>query len=349
MKTSAALTSFLTLLSLQSAVGNAINVTLSGGQEVPPIASNVTGTATIELLKDGTIGYFVSLLNPSGVAVLGVDGAHLHCGASGTDGPLVAYLAQPVTGGLLTSPVEFSGFINATDIMDDSCGATIALLYASIRAGGAYINVHSTENPDGEVRGQIPEVTPEDDVIMVSLSGGQEVPPITSSVTGMIDIQLFSDGSIEYVANLTNPAQMTDDVWGGVKLLGADGAHIHCGAIGDNGPLVAYLAQPVVGGRNKSQVGFSGFIDVTSIMDDTCGATIDLIYESILAGRVYVNVHSTENPNGEVRGQIIFGATMPPMMDGATMAPMMDGATIAPMMDGYTMAPMVSPIFRRKL
>jgi hypothetical protein len=305
MKTSVALTSLLALLLMQSTVGNAINVTLSGGQEVPPITSNVTGTATIELLMDGTIGYSVSLLNPSGVALLGVDGAHLHCGASGTDGPVVAFLAQPVTGGLMTPSVELSGFINATGIVDNTCGATIALLYASIRAGKVYINVHSTENPDGEVRGQIPKVTTDEMSIDVPLSGGQEVPPVDSTVTGMITVQLFSDGSLEYFANLANPD--------GVKLFGVDGAHIHCGKIGTDGPLVAFLAQPVVGGLTEAQVGFSGFIDVTSIMDVTCGATIDLLWESIMAGDAYVNVHSTEHPDGEVRGQILMDAMMPTM------------------------------------
>jgi hypothetical protein len=54
-----------------------------------------------------------------------------------------------------------------------ACGSTIAMLYASIKAGGAYINVHSTENPAGEVRGQIVGK-----VISVSLSGEEEVPAI---------------------------------------------------------------------------------------------------------------------------------------------------------------------------
>jgi hypothetical protein len=39
----------------------------------------------------------------------GASGAHIHCGASGVNGDVVAFLAQPVDGGLLTSPVQFSG------------------------------------------------------------------------------------------------------------------------------------------------------------------------------------------------------------------------------------------------
>jgi hypothetical protein len=302
-------------------VGKVISVALSADEEVPAIISNVTGTATIDLLSDGTIEYFVNLLNPDGVELLGAAGAHIHCGPIGTNGPVVAFLAQPVDGGLLTSPVQFSGILDVTSIVNNTCGATIAMLYASVRAGGTYINVHSTENPSGEVRGQIPEPTPLGDVINVSLGGENQVPAITSTVTGMVTIQQFSDSSLEFSANLANPD--------GVALLGAAGAHIHCGAIDANGPVVAFLAQPVEGGRMEEEVDFSGVLDATSIVNNTCGATIDLLYTSIMEGLTYVNVHSTENPSGEVRGQ-----TLTPVMT-ATMAPSMapnSATTVAPSM-----------------
>jgi hypothetical protein len=305
MKTSAALTSLLTLLSIQSAVGagNAIDVPLGGGQQVPPITSTVTGQATIELLSDGTIEYFVSLLNPNGVELLGAAGAHIHCGESGANGPVVVPLAQQVDGGRLTSPLELSGTIDEAGIVENTCGATIALLYESIRAGRTYINVHSTENPTGEVRGQIPKVTAGDGAINVPLRGENQVPAVDSTVTGMITIQLFSDNSLEFFADLANP--------NGVALLGESGAHIHCGDIDATGPVVAFLAQPVDGGRTEAQVGFSGSVVATGIADDACGATLDLLYQSIIAGRTYVNVHSTENPSGEVRGQILLPALAP--------------------------------------
>jgi hypothetical protein len=313
MKTFTALTSLLALLSTQSALGSVINVVLSGGQEVPdPVITNVTGTATIELLSDGTIGYSVMLLNPAGIELLGMDGAHLHCAESGANGPVVAFLAEPVTGGRTEMKVDFSGFINATDIIDPTCGATIELLYGSMRAGRVYINVHasdqsddmnvhSSSNPDGEVRGQIPKVTPEDEAIVISLSGANEVPSIYSNVTGIFTIQHFSDCSLEFSANLTNPD--------GVELLGVAGAHIHCGPIDGDGPVVAFLAQPVTGGLTQMEVGFSGVIDVTGIVDPSCGATIDLLYDTIMAGGTYVNIHSSSNPDGEVRGQILMSAS----------------------------------------
>jgi hypothetical protein len=155
----------------------------------------------------------------------------------------------------------------------------------------------------------------------VALSGENQVPAMTSTVTGKATIDLLEDGTIEYKVNLANPD--------GVELLGAAGAHIHCGAIDANGPVVAFLAQPVEGGRMEEEVDFSGVLDATSIVNNTCGATIDLLYTSIMEGLTYVNVHSTENPTGEVRGQ-----TLTPVMT-ATMAPSMapnSATTVAPSM-----------------
>jgi hypothetical protein len=85
-----------------------------------------------------------------------------------------------------------------------------------------------------------------DDAINISLSG-EEVPAVTSTVTGTIMIQQFSDSSVEFSANLMNPD--------GVALLGAM-EPTFCGA---TRPVMWFLAQPVDGGRMETEVAFSGF------------------------------------------------------------------------------------------
>ncbi|MGK2924815.1 MAG: CHRD domain-containing protein [Lysobacterales bacterium] len=41
-----------------------------------------------------------------------------------------------------------------------------------------------------------------------------------------------------------------------------------------------------------------------SIINDTCGANIAELVDSMLDGNVYINVHSTNMPSGVIRGQI---------------------------------------------
>jgi hypothetical protein len=62
-------------------------------------------------------------------------------------------------------------------------------------------------------------------------------------------------------------------------------AHIHTGASGTNGPMV-YT-----------------FPSVTSPINGSTTLTSDQVMD-LLAGRLYIDIHSTACPNGEVRGQI---------------------------------------------
>jgi len=68
-------------------------------------------------------------------------------------------------------------------------------------------------------------------------------------------------------------------------------AHIHAGARGVNGPVMIGLC------------GVTGAPACTSGMHGTATATADQL-KAIMAGKTYVNVHTTKNPNGEIRGQV---------------------------------------------
>jgi hypothetical protein len=125
---------------------------LTGASEVPPVTTETTGKAFLLLNKDETqieIQLFVS----SGTRITQ---SHIHCGVAGVNGPVVVFLAGNHPGGL---DVDGKWVSNATikdsSIVNTSCGATVAALAASMRAGNAYVNVHSVANPPGEVRGQI--------------------------------------------------------------------------------------------------------------------------------------------------------------------------------------------------
>ena len=81
------------------------------------------------------------------------------------------------------------------------------------------------------------------------------------------------------------------------------GAHIHCGKKGENGPVIAFLAGGMPGGLNGNVV-VRGVLTMDNIVSDACGDNFDDILVSMIHGKAYVNVHSTDYPDGEIRGQI---------------------------------------------
>src|SRR5713226_7165161 len=105
---------------------------LNGAQETPPNSSTATGTATLLLDPDETTAR-VSL-NFRGLSSAET-GAHIH----GPGGPgVIAPILFPLTNGNLS---DFLISLTATDV-------------ANLKNGLLYINVHSSNFPNGEIRGQ---------------------------------------------------------------------------------------------------------------------------------------------------------------------------------------------------
>ena len=109
--------------------------------------------------------------------------------------------------------------------------------------------------------------------VKVTLSGANEVPPVTTSATGEGTITVADDGAVS----------------GSVTTKGVQGtaAHIHMGAAGKNGPVVVPFTKE--GDTYKASAG-------AKLNPDQMKA--------FKAGELYFNVHSAANPNGEIRGQL---------------------------------------------
>jgi CHRD domain-containing protein len=116
-----------------------------------------------------------------------------------------------------------------------------------------------------------------------SLTGNQEVPPVTTSASGIADITVA-------MSRCPNSSSNCPQVHGYVTTTGitATAAHIHMAAAGQNGPVVVAL---VKANENTWVVPGNAFIS-------------DAQYAAYGAGLFYVNVHSDANKAGEIRGQI---------------------------------------------
>ena len=85
-------------------------------------------------------------------------------------------------------------------------------------------------------------------------------------------------------------------------------AHIHLAPPGENGPPVAWLypegpPPQEIAGRFDGRLA-KGVITSDSLVGPLAGLTLADLVSEMHAGNTYVNVHTTQNPPGEIRDQI---------------------------------------------
>jgi len=124
------------------------SISLTQGAEVPvPKATTASGTALLVIYPD-RIDYEVT-----GTSIIGVTMAHIHNGATGVAGPIVVTLYNQASSPSGTiNGVFASGTLTSGNL---PAGVTIESLKTLLKSGNAYVNVHTTTNPSGEIRGQV--------------------------------------------------------------------------------------------------------------------------------------------------------------------------------------------------
>jgi hypothetical protein len=127
---------------------------LLGKSEIPPVTTTATGIATFIVSQDGTsMSYVLSVSD-----ITGVMRAYLHAGPSTQNGPIIVGLFNPSMAGHPTGKVHGSlskGIIRASNLTGPLAGKELSDLTLLIKTGNTYVNVHTTQNPGGEIRGQL--------------------------------------------------------------------------------------------------------------------------------------------------------------------------------------------------
>jgi len=130
--------------------------TLTGAAERPtPVASNGTGSFTG--VYDPNTGLMTYTVTYSGLGSAST-ASHIHC--CGTDAQAVGVLVNFQTfGNVLFTPGPTSQTYNGVILLTPAFSASATINGDSLRkamdAGLTYVNVHSSQFPGGEVRGQI--------------------------------------------------------------------------------------------------------------------------------------------------------------------------------------------------
>jgi hypothetical protein len=146
----------------------------------------------------------------------------------------------------------------------------------------------------------------------VLLSGRQEVPPTPSSASGSATVALNDTHT-----TLT----VTVSVSGLTNISEAD---LHAGPIGVNGPILFSLASgpfgsPLVVTLSEAALQPSPAQGIVSFADAV---------NALFAGRLYINIHTTAFPDGEIRGQV-GSVTLHANLGAAEPAPSLQAAATA--------------------
>lgn len=270
---------------------------LDGAQEVPSVTTNAVGVGSFMLNESRTeLCVNVAVNGLSGP----ITGAHIHKGAIGVSGGVEVDLSAGLSGNQIK--LKISGAI------------LTSVLLADLINGDLYINVHTTANPDGEIRGQILLET--DMSYCAKADGAQEVPAVVTSAYGLGVFTLNQDMGM---ATYTFIAQGLSGI--------ITAAHLHIGAVGVSGSVELDLTTDIVG-----NVISGSFVPSMTLLS------------ALVSGNVYINVHTAANPDGEIRGQLMMnmGLLFDANLDGAQEVPTV--VTTAKGVATFTLNPLLNEI-----
>lgn len=260
---------------------------LTGTEEVPAVASPGSGAARITQVDGNTLKFEVRVANTTGIIF-----AHLHNAPSGSNGNVVVTLIPNQTPSGLSNGLIAEGMISAADLSGPLAGKSIGHLIKELEAGRIYVNVHTSANRSGELRGQVSVVAPNDNKNYgASLAGSNEVPAVVSNGKGIAKFSFSNDGTT--ASFHVNVNGISD----------ARFAHIHFGKAGANGGVVFNLKMDRVDGPVNGLYA-RGEITSMKLSGQLLGGDLVILREAFRTGNAYVNVHTDKFPGGELRGQI---------------------------------------------
>lgn len=246
---------FLLALLCTEAVAQEVHYSavLEGVQVVPPVTGNARGWAVVN--HDPTSNNVRIFLQSESLSAPPTT-ARLQQGVAGVNGGTVLSLVS-------AGPGVFSGSASLTPAQA-----------AALAAAGMYLEVRTTANPGGEIRGQI--VLPVTSRFVAEPSGSEAVPPTSSAAWGA-----------GVVAVLHEPENRIAYTVATGSLVGTTAVRFHQAAIGTNGPVIATL-----GGTGSYFAGVTDRLTAAQVA-------------AWQANGVYVNFETAAFPGGEIRGQLL--------------------------------------------
>jgi uncharacterized protein (TIGR03437 family) len=333
---------------------------MSAKNEVPPTGVNASGVASVLLLRahdaTGAVAAATAIFNLDytgfdAAAGTSFTGFHIHSQTAGNNGSVV--INTGIGAGANSVPVDPSGagnlsFVVAMSPLDTSWATagingelnTVNSLFAT--PANQYINAHTDKFGGGVMRDQMRNT--ERNIFQVTMLPANEVPPIAGlTATGPTRIPVYvlrnPDGSVAAGAVLFDvnprgfPAPTT-----------FTGLHIHEGAAGASAAVV--FPSGVDGTANKvvSDTGNGNIFRLVNVSSAAAIASLNRFMQN--PNGFYVNLHTTVNPGGAIREQLMPALAKPAISyvssgvttaaPGAIMSVV--GTSLSPLASGVDMA-----------
>ena len=284
--------------------------------ETPPITDTSTGNVIVfvHAIRDnngnvtsGSVDFHVATRFSGAVTVTGL---HIHNAAAGVAGPIV--IPTDVNGSDKSIAVDASGRTNILKQVQfpqaapEIDVATLVDLLANPQ--NYYVNIHTTDNPNGAMRGQLLPATTKPFAMGV-MSTQNEVPPVDASGSAVSSVFVLrardSSGATVLAAAIFNLEYTGFDATSGTVFTGF---HIHNGVAGVNGPAI--IDSGISSGTASVPISSSGsgnlYFEVGIAPGDSSYAaeiaTIDGVFDN--ASNYYINVHTDKFPSGIARDQL---------------------------------------------
>ena len=281
--------------------------------ETPPINDSSTANVIVfvHMIRDasgnltsGSVDFHVAAKFSGAVTVTGL---HIHKGAAGVAGPIV--IPTDINGSNNAVTVDASG--KATIIKQvqfPQTGVDVATVVDLLaNPQNYYVNIHTTDNPNGAMRGQL--LAAAGSFFMGLMSTQNEVPVVNASGSAVSSVFALrardSSGAVAMAAAIFNLVYTGFDATSGTAF---SGFHIHNGGAGINGPVI--INTGIGGGTSSVPIDPSGsgnlyYEVVIAPTDANFAAEVDTINGLFTnPANYYINVHTDKFPSGIARDQM---------------------------------------------
>lgn len=238
---------------------------LTAASEVPGVSTASSATGSMSGTYDPNTKVLTYTLTFSGLTG-NASAGHLHFGDAKHSGPVTIPFSNV--------PAATSGTVTGT--------ATLTQMQAdSLTAGRLYANIHTAANAGGEIRANLVTATSPTVRVLGTLLPGNEKPAVTTASSAIGSVAGNFNPSTKVFNYTITFAGLTGN---------ASAGHLHFGDAKHSGPVT---------------VPFSNIPAATkgTLMGST--TLTQMQADSLLAGRIYTNIHTAANPSGEIRANLV--------------------------------------------